>query len=99
MVVSDLAITLIGSFSGACTTVAFLPQVLRVWRLKRADEISLVTFVVFSIGTFGWLTYGFLVGSWPIVLANGLTLVLALTLLALKLKWDRSGAPRAPSIA
>ena len=89
-------ITVIGSIAGVCTTVAFLPQVLRVWRMKRADEISLTTFLVFSMGTSIWLIYGLLVASWPIIIANSVTLVLSLTILTLKLKWDRAFAP-APS--
>jgi MtN3 and saliva related transmembrane protein len=89
-------ITLLGSVAGICTTGAFLPQAIRVWRLKRADEISLVTFLVLAVGTMIWLTYGVLVGSWPIILANAVTLVLALTIVALKLKWDR-GAKVSPT--
>jgi MtN3 and saliva related transmembrane protein len=90
------SITLIGSIAGVCTTVAFLPQVIRVWRLKRADEISLLTFLVFSIGTLVWLIYGLLVASWPIIVANGVTFVLSMTILSMKLKWDRRSSP-APS--
>ncbi|MGD0249400.1 MAG: SemiSWEET transporter [Thermoplasmata archaeon] len=86
-------ITLIGSLAGACTTVAFLPQVIRVWRMKRADEISLTTFLVFSVGVLVWLVYGLLVASWPIIIANGVTLLLSLTIVSLKLKWDRSNSP------
>ena len=92
MDVPSWTITLIGSIAGVCTTLAFLPQVLRVWRMKRADEISLTTFLVFSVGTLIWLIYGVLVVSWPIIIANAVTLVLSLTMLTLKLRWDR-GAP------
>lgn len=93
MDVSAWIITLIGSTAGVCTTVAFLPQVIRVWRLKHAEEISLTTFLVFSIGTLIWLIYGLLLASWPIIIANGVTLVLALTILSLKLKWDAESSP------
>jgi MtN3 and saliva related transmembrane protein len=82
------SITLIGSIAGICTTGAFLPQAIRVWRLKRADEISLVTFAVLSLGSAIWLFYGILVLSWPIMFANAVTLVLALTIVVLKVKWD-----------
>jgi MtN3 and saliva related transmembrane protein len=73
-----------------CTTGAFVPQVVRVWRLKRADEISLVTFLAFAVGTSVWLVYGFLIDSIPVIVANGVTLVLALTIVVLKLSYDRT---------
>jgi len=96
MDLSTWSITLIGSLAGACTTIAFLPQVIRVWRLKRAEEISLVTFAVFSVGLVGWLIYGLALASLPIILANGVTLVLSVTILSLKLKWDRTPTPSPP---
>ncbi|MGP8072938.1 MAG: SemiSWEET family sugar transporter [Thermoplasmata archaeon] len=89
------SITLIGLLAGTMTTGAFVPQVIRVWRLKRADEISLTTFLVLSIGSIFWLTYGLFLSSWPIILANGVTFVLVVTILSLKLKWDRGQSPTA----
>ncbi len=85
-----LSITLVGSISAALTTAAFVPQVARVWRLRDAKDISLTTFTVFSVGLVGWVAYGTLVDSLPIVIANVLTLGLALTIVALKMKFDRS---------
>ena len=85
---------LIGVVAGTCTTVAFVPQLVRVWRLKTAEEISRTTFLVFSVGTFIWLVYGLIIGSLPVILANGVTFVLAVTLLSLKVGYDRT--PRAP---
>ena len=75
------------------TTGAFIPQVVRVWRLKRADEISLTTFLVLSIGSLFWLVYGLFLSSWPIILANGVTFALVMTILALKLRWDQLPRP------
>jgi len=83
--------TLIGSIAAICTTGAFVPQVARVWRLRSAGEISLATFVVFSVGTAAWLVYGLSIGSLPVIGANAVTLVLALMMVALKLSYDRSG--------
>ena len=87
--------TLIGSVGAVCTTGAFVPQVVRVWRLKRADEISLATFLAFAVGTSVWLVYGFLIDSIPVIVANGATLVLALTIVVLKLSYDRTRARNA----
>ena len=89
MVVPAWSITLIGSIAAICTTGAFVPQVIRVWRLKSAEEISLTTFLVFSVGTLAWLIYGLLILSYPVILANAVTLVLSLTMVSLKLNYDR----------
>jgi len=87
---------LIGSVAALCTTAAFVPQVARVWRLKSAEEISLTTFLVFSFGTLFWLVYGLLIHSLPIILANGVTLALSVTMVSMKLHYDR-GPRRNPA--
>jgi MtN3 and saliva related transmembrane protein len=92
MALPDWSITAVGLVAATCTTVAFVPQVVRVWRLKRADEISQSTFLVLSVGMLIWLGYGVLIDSWPLIVANGVTVVLTVTILALKLHWDRSPA-------
>ncbi len=74
----------LGLIAGALTTLAFVPQVLKIWHSKQANDISLTTFAIFSGGVALWLIYGLRIGSWPIILANGVTLVLALFILLLK---------------
>jgi MtN3 and saliva related transmembrane protein len=83
------AVSLIGSTAACCTTISFVPQLIRVWKLKSAREISLTMFSVFSAGVFLWLVYGIFIRSFPIILANAITLALSLTILALKLRYDR----------
>jgi len=90
---ADWWITLIGLIAAFCTTGAFVPQVMRVWRLKSAKEISLVAFLAFSVGTFTWLIYGLLIQSVPVILANAATLALSLTMVAMKLNYDQSARP------
>ena len=68
------AVTAIGLIAAVCTTVSFVPQLIRVWRLRSAREISLTMFLVFSLGTFLWLLYGILIRSLPVILANAVTL-------------------------
>lgn len=76
---------LLGGIAGTLTTLAFFPQAWKTWRRRSADDISGVTFTLFTIGVALWLLYGWLLNLWPVVLANGITLVLsALILLA---KW------------
>jgi MtN3 and saliva related transmembrane protein len=79
----------IGSCAAICTTISFLPQLIRVWRRKSASDISLTMFLFFSFGVALWLVYGIGIGSVPIIAANAVTLALALTILGLKLKYDR----------
>jgi MtN3 and saliva related transmembrane protein len=79
----------IGSVAAVCTTVSFLPQLIRVWRRKSARDISLTMFLFFSFGVACWLIYGIGIGSGPITAANTVTLALALAILVLKVRYDR----------
>lgn len=84
----------IGSGAAACTTISFLPQLIRVWRRKSASDISLTMFLLFSPGLVLWLIYGIGIGSLPIILANVATLALALAILGLKLRYDGKAGDR-----
>jgi len=77
----------IGYGAGFLTTLAFVPQVLQIWRSRSARDISLHTFGVFTIGIALWLAFGILRHEWPIVLWNGITLVLSGTILGMKLRF------------
>jgi len=90
MVLSSEVATLVGAVAAVCTTGAFVPQVVRVWRLRSAGEISLATFSIFALGTFVWLIYGLLIDSWPVIVANAVTFVLAISIVVLKLRYDRA---------
>jgi MtN3 and saliva related transmembrane protein len=79
-------VEILGYAAGTLTTLAFVPQVVRTWRTRSTEDISLAMFTVFTAGVVLWGIYGLLVGSWPIILANGVTLVLSATVLGLKLK-------------
>ena len=83
----------IGSIAAFSTTTAFVPQLIRVWRLKSARDISLPMFLLFSFGEAMWLVYGLLIHSAPVILANFVTLALALAILVLKLRYDGRGYP------
>lgn len=82
-----MGITLLGMVAGAMTTIAFLPQLFKVWRSKSAKDISMSWLVIFSSGVFLWLIYGLLLGQLPIVLANAVTLSLTGVILGFKLKY------------
>lgn len=78
---------LLGHVAGALTTGAFVPQVLHVLRTRQTRDISLATFVLFVLGVALWLVYGVLIAAWPVVVANAVTLVLALVILGAKLRY------------
>lgn len=80
-------IQLLGLIAGACTTIAFLPQVIKTWKSRSAKDLSLSMFSIFSVGVALWLAYGFLVNDIPVIAANLITLMLASTLLVFKLKY------------
>lgn len=79
----------LGFVAAFCTTAAFVPQLIRVVRLRSARDISLPTFLLFSVGVFLWLLYGLSIGSKPVIASNCVTLVLSVSILVLKLRYDR----------
>jgi len=82
-----MSASMVGLVAGSLCALSFLPQVLKIWKEKSAKDISLPTFIVFSFGVFLWLIYGFMIGDWPIILANFLMFILASTVLIFKLKF------------
>jgi len=78
---------LIGAAAGALTTIAFIPQVWRVWQTRSARDLSLSMYLIFTSGVALWLLYGIMLGALPIIAANGITLLFAGTVLAMKLKF------------
>ncbi len=77
----------LGLVAGALTTAAFVPQVVRVWRTRSTRDISLAMFLLLSVGLILWLIYGLCIGSTPVIAANAVTLVLALTILVAKVRF------------
>ena len=77
----------LGVAAGTLTTLSFVPQVLKTWRTKSVEDVSIWMLLAFNGGISLWLTYGILIGKPSIIFANGITLLLALTLLALKLRY------------
>jgi MtN3 and saliva related transmembrane protein len=84
-----MRIELLGLLSGLLTTIAFVPQVLKVWRTRSAADISLAMYLVFSLGLIGWMSYGAVLGARPIIVANGVTLVLTVSIIAMKLTFQK----------
>ena len=78
---------LIGAVASALTTIAFVPQVWRVWKTRSARDLSLPMYLIFTTGVVLWFVYGLLLGSGPIIVGNAITLVLAGVVVAMKLKF------------
>lgn len=82
----SLLTTTLGLVAAACTTIAFAPQALKAWRSRSTADISLSMFLLLVTGIVLWLIYGLLIADIPLIVANGITLCLAGTILALKLR-------------
>ena len=83
-------IDIIGFIGGALTTLALVPQAVKAWRTKHTRDISIWWILTLTIGIILWLVYGILIGSMPIIAANTATLILAVIVLILKMKYDDS---------
>lgn len=75
-----------GYAAALCTTGAYIPQVIRVWRTRSTQDISLKMFLVLVAGLILWLVYGYWRGEIPLIAANGVTLVLASVILFFKIR-------------
>jgi len=78
---------IIGFIGGALTTLALVPQAVKAWRTKHTRDISIWWILTLTIGIILWLVYGILIGSLPIIAANAATLILAVIVLILKMKY------------
>jgi MtN3 and saliva related transmembrane protein len=76
----------IGCLAAILTTISFIPQVWQICKTRHTQDISLRMYLLFTSGVGLWLIYGILLAAWPIIIANAVTLVLAGTVLILKLR-------------
>ena len=86
----NLDVNHLGFAAAVCTTGAFIPQVLLVWRQRGAPGISSGMYLLFIFGVALWLFYGIALHSWPVVIANGVTLMLASSVLGMKWYFERA---------
>ena len=77
----------IGYVAAVLTTIAFFPQAWLTFRSRRAHGVSREMYGILSLGVSLWLVYGVQLGAWPVILANAVTLVLALFILGMKLRY------------
>ena len=80
-------VSLLGLAAGTCTTMSFVPQVVKSWKTKETKDLSVAMIVLVVIGISLWLTYGILTKDLPIILANAVSLILTITMLVIKIRY------------
>ena len=83
-------VDIFGYFAAILTTAAFLPQLIKTFKTKKADDVSLTTLVMFIIGVLSWIIYGYKIASTPILIANTITLILNLLILISKVYFSKT---------
>jgi len=83
-------VDIFGYFAAILTTTAFLPQLIKTLKTKKADDVSLTTLVMFIIGVLSWIIYGYKISSTPILIANLITLILNLLILMSKVYFSKN---------
>ncbi len=79
---------IIGFVAAFCTTLAFVPQAIKVYKTKKTDDISFGMFLLMCVGVALWDVYGFIIGSIPVIMANSMTLLLAVYIFIMKIKLE-----------
>lgn len=78
---------LLGFIAATLTTISFIPQLMKIIKTKETKDISLLMYIVLALGILLWLIYGFLIFAFPVIIANGVVLILALVIIVLKIKY------------
>ena len=85
-------VDLIGFSAALLTTIAFLPQLLKTWKTKSADDVSIVMLILFITGLICWIVYGLKIDSIPIVIANVITFMFNFSILTLKITYSKNNS-------
>ncbi len=80
-------ITIVGFLAAFCTTISFLPQVIKIIKIKETKDISFLMYAILIGGISLWIIYGISKQDVPVIVANVITFVLATTVLILKIKY------------
>ena len=85
-------IAIVGTLAASCSIASFLPQAVKIWRERDAAAVSLRMYVI-TVAAFAlWTTYGVLLKSWPLIVANLASLSISMAILLLKLRWKGAAA-------
>ena len=83
-------IDLFGFSAASLTTIAFLPQLYKTWKTKSAEDVSLITLILFLTGLICWIIYGLKINSIPILVANIITFIFNFSILILKITYGNA---------
>ena len=83
-------VDIFGYLAAILTTAAFIPQLIKTLKTKKADDVSLTTLIMFIIGVLSWIIYGYTISSKPILIANLITLILNLMILISKIYFSKT---------
>jgi MtN3 and saliva related transmembrane protein len=86
-----VTVDFLGLVAGACTTFAFIPQVLRVWKTRSAADISYGMYFIYLTGNGLWFAYAFYTSSFPLMITNVVTIILSGSVVFLKVRLERPG--------
>ena len=87
---NSISIELFGYFAAILTTAAFLPQLIKTLKTKKAEDVSLTTLIMFISGVVFWIIYGYQISSSPILIANIITFTLNLFILISKIYYSKN---------
>jgi MtN3 and saliva related transmembrane protein len=87
MIMELNVVGLVGSMAGICSVVGFVPQIVKIWRSRSAQDISLGSYIITCTGLALWLAYGVMIHSKSLIFTNIITLSLATTVLCMKIAW------------
>lgn len=80
-------ITLLGLIAGIITTSSFVPQLVKSWKTHHTKDLSLPMYLMLDLGILLWLLYGILTNDLPVLLANGVALILSTAIIILKIRY------------
>lgn len=87
MSLDPIYVNVVGTLAALCSIVSFVPQIVKIVRERDASSVSLRMYFVTVTGFALWVTYGTMLESWPLIVANTANLVLAATILVLKYRY------------
>ena len=93
-----ISIDTVGYIAAILTTGSFLPQAIHTFQTKDVSGISLSMYSAFTLGIMLWLVYGLMLGAWPMIVANVITLAFAAAILTMKLRYKAPPTSSSPTL-
>jgi MtN3 and saliva related transmembrane protein len=87
---------IIGYLGGIFSSISFLPQVIRIWKTKSAQDLSMATLLLLATNVTLWLIYGITIASTPLWLTNAIVLIMVLTMIVFKIKFRKNNYEESP---